>query len=735
MLAGVQMALSPLCLAAGPAISFVGPGGGGWIECVCPSRHVSERLFVGCDVGGFYFSADGGRTYEIRNCGLGDPMVATIAEHPVDPKVLIVGGNGGLYRSFDEGRHWQHLTNGLPRSSNVGHALPIKRVVWDETNPQRIYAATGCPRSDAVNGRFGHVYRSDDAGDTWRMVVASGDPLIARPPVEIFDLTVNATNGNELLSVTSRGLFRSLDAAEHWERVGNGLPSNSVVRTLARSPQNPQRVYATVRDVKTAPSPKKASVWKSDNGGVTWKETTSLPNCVAQCDGTSPMDFWGRMCIVVDPRDQDVVLCGGLWYCPGLSRSCDGGRTWEMVLSDTPAGWVDAFCWQAPCSMGFSRREGGIVAFGTSAGVFISKNHGMSWDQRYTLHASSDDRRVVGTGLNTLCVSDVKPDLFVKDRILVCFYDVGLMETRDAGRSWTRLMTGISDDYSGTCFTVAQSPTESNKLWGVFGAWGGRTKGVFASSEDGGNTWNMRTDASGWVDARADSLCILSESAPYEFAVKHQRQGLLLSRDGGSSWSVVSTDNLPDVGRISSLNFAEGVLYAGTRAQNGCSPRVWRSTDRGRSWSICFEEPGEADGEVSSVAVCGCRVAVTVKCCGEKGGCWLSTDRCATWRRVYSEKPWNDLNDVTFLASGRVAIASRNARWHDDIGGGGIVMSSDEGASWGRVSEEVIGRPEVMVLASDPHVPDRLWAGTWGNSLIAFVPETTKDKNNKRKEN
>lgn len=726
----IMLSLVPaLCCAGIQDAYFVGPGGGGWIECVCPSRHVKERLLVGCDVGGFYYSDDYGRSYEIRNVGLGDPMVATIAEDPVNPETLIVGGNGGLYRSFDCGKNWHRLTNGLPGPSSIGHANPIKRVVWDETRPERIYAATGCPRSDAVNGKRGYVYRSDDAGDTWRMVVSAEDPLIAENPTEIRDLAISAMDGDDLLALTSRGLFRSLDGAEHWTRIGMGLPENAHVRMLARSPRNPCRVYATVRDLKSAPKPYSAAVWRSDDNGLTWQPTASLPQTIARCEGRSIMDFWGRMCVVVDPLDENVVWCGGLWYRPGLCYSRDGGRTWTQSLSDVPAGWVDSYCWQSPCSMGVSRMDGRTIAFGTSAGVFVTEDKGRMWNQRYTLRDSRSHTNIVGTGLNTLCVSDIKPDRFIKNRTRVGFYDVGLMETTDGGRSWTRLMDGISDDYSGTCFTIAQSPTESNKLWAVFGSWGGETRGIPASSENGGKTWRMHSGCRGWQDSRADSLCVLSGHAPYELAVKHQKTGLMLSRDGGLSWTPVDTAEMPDGRRVTALVSVAGVLYAGTRAGRQSTPRVWRSFDQGRSWVLFFERSGEADGEVSAIAVCGSQVAVVVKCCGSKGGCWLTSDDGESWRKVYSEQPWNDLNGVAFGADGSLAIASRNARWHDDIGGGGLVVSFDGGRLWRQVSQQKLGRPEVMTLVTDPHDKTRLWAGTWGNSVIVVNLVKSKERN------
>jgi hypothetical protein len=45
----------------------LGPGGGGWIQSICASPHERDELFVGCDVGGFYHSLDGGRTYRTNS--------------------------------------------------------------------------------------------------------------------------------------------------------------------------------------------------------------------------------------------------------------------------------------------------------------------------------------------------------------------------------------------------------------------------------------------------------------------------------------------------------------------------------------------------------------------------------------------------------------------------------------------------------------------------------------------
>ena len=710
-----SLLVAVVCLTCGTslcAIRFAGPGGGGWIETVCPSRHDDHRILVGCDVGGFYFSSDGGRSYEIRNRGLGDPMVETIAEHPTDPSVLIVGGNGGLYKSEDVGRNWRKLTSGLPEPIPNGHSLPVIKVVWDESNPNRIYAATGCPRGHSEGGRRGHVYRSDDGGESWRMVVAPDDPLVEAFPTEILDLSVNAQDGRELLAVTSRGLFRSTDAAEHWQKAGDGLPDQALVRHVARSRVEPKRIYLTVRDGADAPLPRSASVWRSDDGGRTWARTSDLPAVQRTSDGAEAMDAWGRMVVAVDPHDPDVVWCGGLWYRTALCVSRDGGRSWRVATEGLPLGWIDF--WKHPaCSLAVSPRNGNVVTFGSAGGLFGSEDGGRTWAQRY---AADGENGVASTGLDVLCVSETVHDRFARNRALVAFYDVGLMVTDNGGAGWRRCVSGIPKPWSGTCFSVAQSTVDSNRWWAVFGRWGAKSQGLPAVSDDGGCSWKLLRDATGWTDAKAGQMRVLPGD-PEILAVVHERDGLLLSRDGARTWTRPSSESFPDSERCTALGTANGCLFAGTKGRKGMSPQLWRSDDRGVSWRKVWDAPGEAEGEVTSIAATNGRIVFCVKCCGAKGGCWLSKDDGKTWRRIYRESPWNDLNAVA-IAGDEIVLASRNARWHDDgFGGRGLLSSADDGRTWRRHEENGFDRPEIMNLAVNPFCPSEVWVGTWGNSL------------------
>ena len=779
--------------AAAARIAVVGPGGGGDIECVLASRHVPGRLFAGCDVGGFYFSADSGRRWEIRNVGLGCPGVQTIAEHPTDPSRLAIGGHAGILFSADLGLHWHPATNGLPAPSPDGHSLPIVKIVWDENDTNRLWAATGIPhdgreRSRAAGTR-GHIYRSDDGGESWKMAVEEDGWGEHTDPIEIYDLVAcqgadgspAAANGQRgrcpsLVAVTSRGLFRSDDAGAHWRPIGAGLPENFTARHLAAAPSRPCRLYLALREKEPAPFPREASVWRSDDGGETWSKTAPLPDRHRTSDGREVMDAWGRMAIAVSPESPDDIWLGGVWYREGLCRSRDGGETWVEALREVPRGWVNDF-WSCPAvSLSISATFPSNIAFGTMSGVYASGDGGETWAQRYTagirgtepanqdMGQQADDskgkraddskgegepfspRKAAGTGLETLCVSELLPDRFATNRLWAAFYDVGLMVSDDAGKTWVRRMGGIPRGWDGICWTLAQSPREPERLWAFFGTWGGGGKSIPARSDDGGKTWKPRLNALGWPGGVARNLqAIDCGGGSIMLAAVCDGKGLFFSRGDGESWSAAETNALPDARCVSSLASANGALYAGTRGGAEAPPRLWRSKDRGGTWEMMGEffgegttsgqqqgegtasgqQQGSASGRwqgsaVTSIAVEKRRIAVAVRCTGPEGGCWVSDDGGATWRLAYREEPWNDLNAVA-LGGGRIVLASRSARWHDPgFGGLGLLSSADGGATWERHVGGGLDRPEVMSLTADPFVPDRFWFGTWGNAAGRF---------------
>ena len=54
----------------------------------------------------------------MRNRGLKNMFIETIAEHPANPDILFLGTLGGIYKTTDRGLTWQEKRDGFPPISD-----------------------------------------------------------------------------------------------------------------------------------------------------------------------------------------------------------------------------------------------------------------------------------------------------------------------------------------------------------------------------------------------------------------------------------------------------------------------------------------------------------------------------------------------------------------------------------------------------------------------------------------
>lgn len=215
---------------------LIGPGDGGWIQSIAWDTRDANRLYVGCDVGGFYDSTDAGRSYEIHNRGLHDYFLEAIALHPRDRQIIILGTESGIHRSSDGGRSWQWVRQGFPPLAGHRFSAPIGAVAFDPQRPEVVYAGVGRPRWGKDGA--GAIYRSDDTGRTWRLVSAGQLPADAI----VSDLEVKPDDGRTVLAATQHGIFRSDDGGRTWQRENMGL-THLGVSSIAISPHDPALLY------------------------------------------------------------------------------------------------------------------------------------------------------------------------------------------------------------------------------------------------------------------------------------------------------------------------------------------------------------------------------------------------------------------------------------------------------------------------------------------------------------
>ena len=709
-------------LLAGEAVAWknVGPGGGGWIQSMLASRHSDDTFFVGCDVGGFYRSDDGGKSYAIHNAGLEDYFIECLAEHPANPKIVYAGLKGGVYKSVDGGLTWSWLHEGFPAPQEYAFALMVSKIVLDPQNPEAVYAAIGQPREG--RGGQGAIYKSENGGASWRQIVQKGQ---LAPDLLISDLAIHPQDSRSMLIATPKGIFASADGGATWAAANDGLPSHRRTLRLAQAPSNPQIVYVSLKG-EAGETPWQAGVYRSDDGGRTWQpRVNGLSQAVGKA-GTSDMQCSWVSELAVHPQNPDIAYAGGAtWWDATVYKTTDGGQNWKRTFGFGAKGnarhaWIDMWGPSVTC-LTLSTRQPGTLYFGTSGYIYKTVDGGASWQQRYTQERS--DGLIGGSGLEVTCLHGVFPHPREKGRIYFGFYDIGLLVSDDGGTTFRRCMKGIPSDFDNSCFTVAFAEDDASRVWAGFGQWGSN-RGVIAESRDYGVSWAL---LKGLPDARPRSLIVERDGATGRHGLFYVAagRGVFASADGGATGTACNAGLPAD--RVSCLvrdADNRAVFYAGVNSRGSEAGAVFRSDDRCSTWRQ-VSSPDARLAEVRQLAARGARVFATTRGSniGKEhyaGGVFRSDDGGTVWQQVYTNRFCEALA-MDPRQPDRVYASLHDHPYHDRSTGGGIIASEDGGATWRSLTNDSLTCKGVTWIAIDPFECERLWLGTGGNAAFTGV--------------
>jgi photosystem II stability/assembly factor-like uncharacterized protein len=472
----------------------IGPASmGGRVDDFAVDEKNPSTFYVGLAGGGLWKTTNNGTTFtplfdEYTISSIGD-----IALAPSNANIVYVGTGeannrqsstfgGGVYKSVDGGKKFEYV--GLKETQSIA------RVVVHPKDPNTVYVA-------AIGHLFGPnkergLYKTTDGGKTW------ANTKFIDEFTGFTDVVMHPTNPNVLFAASYQrlrqpwgfngggagsGIWKTTDGAKTWTKLtGNGLPDNPIIGRIGMdiSRSNPNILMVSIevgpsggtgagvnddgtltqpgqgrggagagggggrgRGETPPPDPKKSGIWRSEDGGKTWKFMSN--------DG----DRWMYYSQVrIDPTNPQIAYQGGAPFF----KTTDGGKSWQRIggvgHSDHHAIWIDP-----------SNNQ--HLLLGNDGGLDVSYDQGDTWEATALMplgqfYAISADMR--------------KP-----------YYVCGGLQDNGSwcGPSGTRSRNGIlnSDWFNvggGDGFYTAQDPTD----WTI----------LFSESQDGAtNRVDLRT--------------------------------------------------------------------------------------------------------------------------------------------------------------------------------------------------------------------------------------------------
>src|SRR5271165_6545024 len=233
---------------------------------------------------------------------------------------------GGLWKTTDGGTTWRPVTDGQLHSSSVG------AVAVSESNPDVVYLGMGETelRGNIMQGDG--VYKSTDAGRTWKNVGLADTQAISRIRIHPTDPNIVYVSalGHPYGPNSERGVFRSKDGGTTWEKILYRDDHSGAV-DLGFDPHNPNVLYSALWNVNRTPwgltsGGPGSGLFKSTDAGDHWTEITRNPGL--------PPGILGKIGVAVSGADSNRVYALVENEKGGLYVSDDAGVNWKLMSED-----------------------------------------------------------------------------------------------------------------------------------------------------------------------------------------------------------------------------------------------------------------------------------------------------------------------------------------------------------------------------------------------------------------
>lgn len=584
---------------------------------------------------GVYLTRDGGATWE--NMGLTESEhIGMFAIDPRDTDVVFVaaqgplwrsGGDRGLYRTADAGKTWERV---LHISDDTG----VSEVHMDPRDPDVLYAVAYQRRRHVWTllngGPESGIHKSLDGGETWTELTRGlpeydlgriGLAIAPSEPDTVYAI-VEAT-GDE------SGFYRSRDGGSNWTKMSDYVSSSpQYYQEIIPDPHNPLRVYSLDTFLNV-----------TEDGGANFSRVSIDHKHV------DDHALW------IDPNDTDHLLngCDG-----GIYETWDRGAHWHFkpnlpitqfyrVSADNDTPFYNVYGGtQDNNSLGAPSRS-------TSASGIVN----MDWE--ITLTGDGYETQVDPTDANVLYSQyqhgglvrfdrlsgesvDIQPQPAPGDAPLKWNWDTPLLlsphlhtrlyfaanrlyRTDDRGNNWT----AVSPDLTRRL--------DRNRL------------------EIMGRVWSVDAVAKNQSTSFFGNIVSLDESPRVEdLLYVGTDDGLIqVSGDGGAEWRRIDrVRGVPQMTYVSdlaaSLHDDDTVFAAFDNHKNGdFNPYLYRSTDRGRSWTSIA---GDLPKRGSVYTVVQDHVDAKLLFAGTEFGVFVTMDGGSAWHQMSGDFPVIAVRDL-----------------------------------------------------------------------------------------
>jgi len=648
---------------------------------ICRTLLASITLAAGLTAGGATVAADDDgaallseATFTgliLRNIGpaVRSGRIADLAIHPADENTWYVAvGSGGVWKTVNAGTTFE------PVFDQEG-SYSIGAVALDPEDANTVWVGTGEHGGGRHFGFGDGVYKSTDGGKTWANTGLEDSQHIGKIIVhpDNPDVVFVAAQGPLWSPGGDRGFFKSTDGGQTWTKT-LGDEAFTGVTDIAIDPRNPQRIYAATwqhhRTVAAVMDGGAASaIYRSEDSGDTWEKL----------GGGLPEGKMGKIGLAVSPQQPDIVYAaielnrrnGGIW------KSLDRGESWtqqsEVISGGTgPHYYVELYA--SP------HRFDHLYLM--DAQMKQSMDGGVTWGPVNREHRHGDN--------HALAFKMSDPDY------LLLGTDGGVYESFDLAANWrympnlpiTQFYKLAVDDavpfyniYSGTQDNGTQGgPSRTDSVNGIRNA-----------------DWSLVLDWDGHAPA--------TEPGNPDIVYAERQEGAI-SRIDMTTGEVVDIQPQPREGEDYERFNWDAPIHVSPHDPARiyfASQRVWRSDNRGDSWTSISGDLTRNE-ERFELPIMG---------------------RRQSWDSSWDVLAMSNYNTITSLSESPLVDGLIYAGTDDGL----LQVTEDGGKNWRRIEVSRMGVPErafINDVKADLHDPDTVYVSLDNHKYGDYAPYLVK---------